>query len=85
MESVEEKVRKFIVDNILFSSNGYPYPDDVSFLENGIIDSMNIMEIVLYAEESFGIKVNDDEIVPANFDSVSALANYVRSKQVATV
>jgi len=84
MESIEEKVRKFIADNILFSSS-YPHSDDFSFLENGIIDSMNIMEIVLYAEQTFGIQVKDDEIVPANFDSVKSLANYVRSKQVATV
>lgn len=84
MESIEQKVRQFIADSILFSNNGYPYPDEVSFLENGIIDSMNIMEIVMYAEDTFGIKVQDDEIVPANFDSVQALANYVRSKQVAT-
>jgi acyl carrier protein len=82
MENIETQVRKFIADNILFSSS-YPHADDVSFLENGIIDSMNIMEIVLYAEDTFGIKVKDDEIVPANFDSVKALADYVRSKKVA--
>jgi acyl carrier protein len=82
MEPVEEKVRKFIAENIIYSDNGFPYPDDVSFLENGIIDSMNVMEIVMYTEQIFGIKVRDDEIIPANFDSVSALSGYIRRKMV---
>lgn len=84
METVEEKIRKYIADNILYSNNGYPYPDDTSFLENGIVDSMNVMEIVMYAEEKFGIKVKDEDIIPANFDSVHNLAEFIRRNQKAT-
>lgn len=84
METVEEKIRKFIADSILYSNSGYPYPDDTSFLENGIVDSMNVMEIVMYAEEKFGIKVKDEDIVPANFDSVRNLAEFIRRKQTTT-
>ena len=81
----EEKIRKFIAENFLFSNNGYPYADDVSFLENGVVDSMNVMELVLLLEEKWGIKVEDTEIVPDNFDSVSRLAEFVRSKQSVSV
>lgn len=79
MTSIEQEIRKFIADNILFS-NHYPYPDELSFLENGIVDSMNIMELVMYVEEKYGVKVNDEEIIPENFDSVSSIATFVRSK-----
>jgi acyl carrier protein len=82
MPTVEEQIRKFIAENILYSKEGFPYPDETSFLENGIVDSMNVMEIVMYAEETFGIDVKDEEIVPANFDSVRSLANFVRRKGV---
>jgi acyl carrier protein len=84
MESVEEKIRKYIAENILYSSTGYPYPDETSFLENGIVDSMNVMEIVMYTEEKFGVKVKDEDIVPANFDSVRNLAEFIRRNQVQT-
>jgi acyl carrier protein len=80
VEPIEDKVRSFIVDNILFSSSGYPLPDDASFLESGIVDSMNVAEIVAFTEQAFGIAVRDHEIVPANFDSVSGLAAFVRRK-----
>ncbi len=80
-ESISEKLRKFIAETILFSNNGYPYPDDASFLENGIIDSMNIMEIVMFVEDRFGIKVEDSEIIPDHFDSVARIADFVARKK----
>jgi acyl carrier protein len=64
----------------LFSGNGYGHPDDASFLEEGIVDSMGIMELVMFVEETFGITVDDEELVPDNFDSVSKLAAYIRRR-----
>jgi len=81
MQPVENLLRQHIAENILFSTKGYPYPDDASFLENGIIDSMNVMELVLFLEENLGIKIEDTEIVPENFDSVKSLAQFARHKQ----
>lgn len=81
MNSIENQIRNYIAQNILFSSDGFPYPDEASFLENGIVDSMNVLEIVMFVEEKFGIKVEDAEIIPENFDSVAQLASYIRKKQ----
>lgn len=80
-ENIAEKLRRFIAETILFSNNGYPYPDDASFLENGIIDSMNIMEIVMFVEDRFGIKVEDSEIIPDHFDSIARIADFVERKK----
>jgi len=79
-KSIEERIRAYIAENILFSGNGYPHADDTSFLEEGIVDSMGIMELVTFVDESFGITVEDEEVVPDNFDSVSRLAAYIRRK-----
>ena len=77
--SIEQQLRHYIAEQILFSSH-FPYPDDTSFLESGIVDSMNVMEIVLHTETAYKIKVSDHEIVPDNFDSVSKIAAYIRRK-----
>jgi acyl carrier protein len=79
-QAIASILRQHIAENMLFSSNGYPYPDDASFLENSIIDSMNVMELVAFLEETLGIQINDDEIVPENFDSVTRLAEFVQRK-----
>jgi acyl carrier protein len=81
MQTIEELLRQHIAENILFSKT-YPYPDDASFLENSIIDSMNVMELVLLLEDGLGVQVADHEIIPDHFDSVSRLAAFVRHKQL---
>ncbi len=83
MAEVEPKIRAYIAENILFSKNGYPHADEVSFLENGIIDSMNVLELVVFVEENFGVTVDDQEVIPENFDSVARLAEFVRKKVAA--
>ena len=80
MQTIEQEIRSYIAKNLLFSNNGYPYADDVSFLEEGIVDSMGIMELVMFVGETFGITVEDEELVPDNFDSVSKVAAYIRRK-----
>jgi acyl carrier protein len=80
MGSVEEKLRTFIDENILYTSDGYPYTDETSFLDNGIVDSTSILELVAFIEEQYDISIEDSEVVPKNFDSISSLSKYVRSK-----
>ncbi len=81
MKTIQETLKAYIADNILYSDKGYTYPDTASFLENGIVDSMNIMEIVMYVEETFGIQAEDREIIPDNFDSISNLAAFIERKK----
>ena len=76
---VEEILRKHIAETILFSEV-YPYTDTDVFMENGILDSVNVMELVAFLEQRFGIQVSDHEIVPENFDSIDRLASFLRNK-----
>jgi len=77
----EVAIRNYIAEKILFSKNGYPHSDEASFLEEGIVDSTSILELVMFIEEKFGVAVDDAEITPDNFDSVKKLGEYVRRKQ----
>lgn len=83
-ESTKQIIRQFISETILFSDQDYPYADDDSLLENGVLDSMNVMELVAFLEDEVGIEVADQEITPDNFDSVNHLANFVCQKQSLT-
>ena len=79
---IEAQIRNYVAQNLLFSDNGFGYADDDSFLQEGIVDSVGVLELVLFVEETFGVTVDDQEIVPDNFDSVNKLAAYVRRKSV---
>lgn len=51
--------------------------DDDSLLDAGLIDSLGILDLVAYVEETFGIQVGDDDLSPDNFDTVGALVRFV--------
>lgn len=78
--NIKMQVRGYINQNILFGDDVIQYSDDDSFLECGIIDSVGIMELILFVENQFLIDVEDYEITPANFDSLSRLSSYIQSK-----
>ena len=77
---IKEKLKDFIANNLLFSDNGFRYDDDASFLEEGIVDSIGVLELVAFVDESFDMEVEDHEVTPDNFDSVNKLAAYIQSK-----
>lgn len=54
--------------------------DDVSLLEEGIIDSVGVLELILFLEKAFAFSIEDEEIIPDNLDSVNKLVIYVQSK-----
>ena len=80
MTSITPEIRDYISRNFLFSDKGYNYSDDASFLEEGIIDSLGIIELVSFVEKKFGISVADHELLPNNFDSVSKLSSFITGK-----
>ena len=82
---VRAAIRTFIAADLLFSGDEFPYADDDSFLKEGIIDSLGVMDLVAFVGKSFGIAVAPEEVTPANFDSVSKLAEYIGRKQAAQV
>lgn len=77
---IETQILEFISANLLFSQDGFPYPDDASFLQEGIVDSLGVMELVEFVQKSFGVKVDQQEVTADNFDSVAKLAAFIRSK-----
>lgn len=80
MQANTDKIRTFIFSNFLFDTDESALKNDTSFLEQGIIDSTGVLELVEWLEETFAIKVEDDELIPENLDSVNQLAQFIARK-----
>lgn len=74
---IETQVRSLIEDNFLFREDRSSLFDTESLIDAGLIDSTGILELVAFLEERFKIEIADADLVPANFDSISAIAAYV--------
>ena len=78
MSEKKNKIKEFIVENFLFG-NDNGLKNDTSFLEEGIIDSTGVLELVTFLEEEFNIKVADDDLIPENLDSIDNIDAYLES------
>ena len=75
------RIRSFIIENFLFGDDD-GLKDDASFLDEGIVDSTGILELVAFVEETFKITVEDEELIPENLDSINNVVNYLERKQL---
>ena len=76
----DQRIRKYIIENFLFGEANNTLKNEVSFLEEGIIDSTGVLELVQFLEEEFGLQVADEELIPENLDSVNNLVGFVNRK-----
>ena len=76
-----EKLKNYILENYLFTDDQSALNDSDSFMEQGIIDSTGIMEVVFFLEEEFDIQVQDEEMIPENLDSIDNLVAFVEKRQ----
>jgi acyl carrier protein len=76
---VLETVKAYVVENFLFGDDTKIGPK-TDFLENGILDSTGVLELVGFLEEKFGIRVEDDELVPDNMNNLEKITLYISKK-----
>jgi acyl carrier protein len=80
LQSARNEIRAFIIENFLFGDEGYVLSDEMSLIDNDLVDSTGILELVSFLEERFGIAMADADIVPANLDSLIRISSFVERK-----
>jgi acyl carrier protein len=80
MESNEARIRDFVLKTFpLARKNGIK--EGEKWLETGMMDSLGILDLVQFLEKEFSIHVSDDELLPENFESLSAVVSFVNARQ----
>ena len=79
-EDTRGRFKEYIVGNFMSSGGEKSLRDDASLLEEGIMDSTGVLDLVMFIEETFGIAVKDEELIPENLDSVDKLVAFVERK-----
>ena len=82
-DSLHDTIRKFVLENYLFTDDESQLGLDDSLLGRGIVDSTGMLEIIMFIEEQLGVKVADEDMIPENLDSVNRIATYVSSRRKA--
>ncbi|MBN9443585.1 acyl carrier protein [Bosea sp. (in: a-proteobacteria)] len=82
-DAIQEAVEAFIIENFLFGDATQAIAGMDSLIENGIVDSTGVLELVAFIEDRYGIAVADADIVPANLDSVARITAFIASRSAA--
>lgn len=82
-DGLHDQIRDYILENYLFTNDASALGLDDSLLGRGIVDSTGMLEVIFFIEERLGVKINDEEMVPANLDSVNKIAHFVQTKRKA--
>jgi acyl carrier protein len=78
MDEIEREVRAFIHDNFIL--DGESLDGDASLTRHGVLDSMGVLELIMFIEERYGLEVPDEDTLPENLDSVDRIVRYVRGR-----
>jgi acyl carrier protein len=76
---IQDQVRAFVTSNFYVAQPDSLQNSD-SLLDSGVIDSTGVLEIIAFIEESFGLTVEDAEILPENLDSIDRISSFVVRK-----
>jgi acyl carrier protein len=77
---MQNEIRQFVIDNFLFGQSDRQLGNSDSFLESGIIDSTGVLELIAFIESKFEVSIADEELVPANLDSIDRVSAFVERK-----
>ena len=80
-DEMKDELRDYITENFLPFSGLETFEDGDSLLENGIIDSTGVLELLEFLEETYSIQVEDHEVIPENLDSIDDLAAFITRKK----
>ena len=80
MPAIENDIREFVTENFLFGRTNVSLDGDDSLLEEGLIDSTGVLELVTFIEDRFDVTVEDEELVPENLDSINRLITFIEAK-----
>jgi acyl carrier protein len=79
-DEIRSKVKEYMAANFLFGDSKAGFKDGDSFLDTGVVDSTGVLMVVEFIQDTFGVKVEDAEMVPENLDSIDNLAAFIRKK-----
>ena len=79
-KDIVDIISQFIKNNFLLDNQKENIDVNISLYENRIVDSTGVLEVVDFLEEKFGIKIEDDELVPDNLDSITKMSKFVQRK-----
>lgn len=77
---VRDQIREFVRESLAEPKGIASFTDTELLTENGVVDSLGIFRLVAFLEETFGVRISDEEITSQNLSSIEQIEQLVVSK-----
>ena len=78
---IEQMVEKYIVEELLVAGKDERLDPEQSLLSSGVIDSLAILRLISFIEKTFDIVVEDEDVIPENFETLNIIGEYIKNKK----
>lgn len=78
---IAAEVRAYLTEHYLFDRVGFTLADDASMTEHKVLDSLGVLNLITFLEQTYGITVLENEVEPGNLDSLAKIAAFVTRKR----
>ena len=75
---IEETVKRFIISELMMGKRDENLENTFSLLENGVLDSLGIMKLIQFIEEDFSFSIEDEDILPENFENIESISHFIK-------
>lgn len=82
MSEIISVITGFIRENFIAGRSDVTLDPDQSLIESGIMDSTGVLELVEFLESTYGIRVEDEELVPENLETINNILKFLQTKGV---
>jgi len=79
---LHQQIITFLKENFITGRNDVKLENDASLIDNGIIDSTGVLELVMFMEETFSIEIDDEELIPENLDTINNIVKFLGKKGI---
>ena len=81
-QQVKDTVMNFIRENFIMGRSDVALDEKVSLIDSGVMDSTGVLELVEFLESQYSIKIDDEELVPENLETIANIINFLKTKGI---
>ncbi len=78
--SILAHLEKFLLEEVAVDTSRKSLAPDDDLLEQGVVDSMGILKLVAYIEETYGVQIDDEDVIPENFQTLACMVTFIERK-----
>jgi acyl carrier protein len=82
MPDIQGTIKEFIQENFIMGRSDVVLDPDVSLIESGVMDSTGVLELVEFLESTYGIRIEDEELIPENLETIQNIVNFLQTKGI---